>query len=131
MKYLENPEAKQTGNHFKYSLKPPTSIAQNWWNFPAVCETIDPAEVKTVSPPDDDDLSAQLQKSISSLTSCSARLKTTDPIILLEKEFKLFEATGIRSPSLDKLYGLQTIQPTSTEVSFTEYSFIFEVLLFK
>jgi hypothetical protein len=118
MKYLENPETKQTGDHFKYSSKAAIFNCAKLIlkrNFPAVCETIDPAEVETASPPDDDDLSAQLQKSISSLTSCSARPKTTDPVILLQKEFKLYEATGIRSPTLDKLYGaLQTIQPTST-----------------
>jgi hypothetical protein len=50
LKYLENPEAKQTGDHFKCSSKTAIFNCAKLIlkrNFPVVCETIDPAEVKT------------------------------------------------------------------------------------
>jgi hypothetical protein len=45
----------------------------------------------------------------------SSKQKTMDPLCALQKEFKLYEARGVRTPNLDKLdAALKTIQPTST-----------------
>jgi hAT family C-terminal dimerisation region len=58
-------------------------------------------------------LAAQMQKSIASVTLPPS--KKADPFLQLQKELKLYEATGVRTPNLTKLdNGLKTIQPTST-----------------
>jgi hAT family C-terminal dimerisation region len=59
-------------------------------------------------------MAAELHNSISSvITTASEKIVETNKE--LQQEFKLWELTGTRSPSLQKMHdALQTIQPTST-----------------
>jgi hypothetical protein len=84
-------------------------------NFQADIGTNYPDDGDSPISDSEDDLSAQLKKSISSVMASSSKQKTMDPLCALQKEFKLYEASGVRTPNLDKLdAALKTIQPTST-----------------
>ena len=107
MKYLEKPNRKPIGDDaFKYSLKTVTvhfakKILRNFNTSEDEEDLMD--ELPGPDPdPGDDSLEAQLRQSISSIVS--SQKTETDPVAAIQKEFKLFEVTGVRSPNLERLY---------------------------
>jgi hypothetical protein len=106
MRYLENPDTKQTDDEFKYSSKVTIincakSIMKR--NCQADIGINGPDDGDSPISDSEDDLSAQLKKSIFSVMASSIKQKIKDQLCALQKEFKLYEADGVCTPKLDKL----------------------------
>jgi hypothetical protein len=85
---LENPDTRQTADEFKYSSKVTIincakSIMKR--NFQADIGTTDPDDGDSPISDSEDDLSALLKNSISSVMASSSKQKTMDPLCALQK----------------------------------------------
>lgn len=124
MRYLQNPNSNisQNVDGFKYSSKSAiiqcakNIMKQNFTNESMNLSDEEIADAEEIAEAEEtNNLTTQLQQSISKLVSFQPKNKNSDPFELIKKEFKLYESSGVKTLNLNKINtALKTIQPTST-----------------